>query len=138
MKLNKISLYLFFAGLILSLVGSFIALSPSAYLQQFGVSINGNQNSFFSELRGMGGGLLVFGIYILSSLLKVANQETALVLSSLVFSAFAIFRSLGILTDGMPAYAILIALSIEFIFAIGGVTLLRSKRASSSSKSGAM
>jgi len=109
-KLNKITIYLFLAGLTLLLVGSFIALSPSNYLQQFGVNVGAAQSDFLSEIRGMGGGLLFLSLYILISLFRQESRETALILSSLVFSAFVVFRTIGIIIDGMPGQGIFLSL----------------------------
>lgn len=128
MKLNKITIYLFLASLTLLLVGSYIALFPGNYLQQFGVNVGAVQNDFLSELRGMGGGLLVFSLYILISLFRQESRETALILSSLVFSAFVVFRTIGIFIDGVPGQGIFIALSIEVILALGAITLICAKR----------
>ena len=130
MKLNKQTIYLFLAGTALLLVGAFIALSPDTYLNQFNVAIDGSHSDFLSEIRGLGGCLLVFALYILSSLLRERRQTTALTLSSLVFSAFVVFRLIGAFVDGIPGQGILVALTIEIFFALGAAGLATNKKTS--------
>ena len=127
MKSKKQSIYLFLSGTTLLLVGTFIALWPGDYLSQFSVGIEEAQNNFLSEIRGMGGGLLIFGLYILVSLVQKGIRDTALTLSLLVFSAFVIFRVLSMLIDGVPGQGIFIALFIELILALGAIGLVNVK-----------
>jgi len=130
MKLNKTTSYLFLAGITLLLVGSFISVSPSNYLLQFSVVLDGKRNDFFSEIRGMGGGLLVFGLYIITSIVQERNQDIALTLSSLLFSAFVVFRVVSLLVDGMPGQGIFIALLLEMILALSAISLVLTKKSS--------
>lgn len=129
MKLNTAIIYLFLAGTTLLLVGSFISLFPSSYLQQFNIVVEGSRNDFISEIRGMGGGLLVFGLYIITSIAWKRNQDMALTLSSLVFTAFVMFRLISLLFDGVPGQGVFVALLIEMILAVCAVSLILTKRA---------
>jgi len=123
MKLNKQSIYLAFSGILLLAIGAFIAIWPLEYLSQFKLARVEMQSSFLSELRGMGGTLLIFSLFILWSVTQKKLQYTALIISSLIFSAFVIFRVIGIIFDGMPEQGILIALMIEIIFSIIAIGL---------------
>jgi len=129
MKITKQKIYLTFAGVILSLVGAYISLAPSDYLNQFGLA---NQSSLelFSELRGMGGNLLVFGLFVLLGAFYQKIESTAIVISALVFSSFSVFRVIGIVVDGIPGEGILFALIIEMTFAFLAIIILRQTRAS--------
>ena len=119
--MNKItSTYLFIAGLVLIAVGTYISFTPSIYLAQFNVNTGINQE-MLSELRGMGGMIFVFGVFILSACFKKILQPVAFIITVLIFIAFSLFRSISILVDGLPNEAILAALSVELILAIVGL-----------------
>lgn len=126
MTINKRKIYLFFAGFILLLVGFYIGLMPVEYLGQFF-----NHEDFnievLSEMRGMGGTLFVFGCFILSGAFVKQIEYTSLIAATLIFTSFTAFRIIGILIDGTPAQSILVALSIELLFALAAIPILFSK-----------
>ena len=136
MKNHTLTTFLLIAGLIMLTVGSFIALAPRTYV----AAINYNylldiaqQSSPFasisidmlSDLRGMGGMLLFVGAFAVCSVFNTQWRSSALITSTLVFSAYVLMRSIGILFDGLPSLSILIAYGIELIFACFGIALLR-------------
>lgn len=94
-----------------------------AYLQQFGLG-SSQQVSLFSELRGMGGSFCGVGVLALLSMLFQKWEEPALVAATLVFVSFTLFRTAGILIDGLPSQGILFALGIESVFGVLGLALL--------------
>lgn len=120
-------MYLSLSGILLIVIGSYIALATSAYLTQFGV-IESRSVDFFSELRGMGGGLVGYGLLALCGVFNRHLEKTALVISMLVFCTFSMFRVLSIVLDGMPSQGVLMALLIEVVFALWGLALLRRDR----------
>ncbi|WP_185964497.1 DUF4345 domain-containing protein [Aliikangiella marina] len=122
--MSKQKIYLAISGIILLLVGAFIGFVPAAYLGQFNLD-NGVPIELFSELRGMGGSLFVFGIFIFIGAFYQQFEKYALVISALTFSAFSIFRLLGILFDGLPSEGIIVALIIEVSLALVAIYLLR-------------
>jgi len=126
MTITKRTIYLCFAGLILILVGSFIGFLPGDYLTQF---FDNNEFSLdsLSEMRGMGGSLFILGLFIVAGAFIIRIENTALIISALIFGSFSIFRLLGILLDGVPSQSILIALSIELVFAVMALPLLFSQ-----------
>jgi len=126
MTITKRTIYLCFAGLILILVGSFIGFLPSDYLTQFFDNNEFGLDSL-SEMRGMGGSLFILGLFIVAGAFIIRIENTALIISALVFGSFSIFRLLGILLDGTPSQSILIALSIELVFAVMALPLLFSQ-----------
>ncbi|MBK04896.1 MAG: hypothetical protein CL920_25030 [Deltaproteobacteria bacterium] len=134
MKINTTKLYLAFSGLIITLVGAFIAFSPVAYLQQFELG-HAPQLSFLSEMRGMGGALVGYGLLSLLAVLVQTLQRSALITATLTFSAFSFFRITGILVDGLPGQGILLALTIECIFGLLGLILLAKGNGPSLSRS---
>ena len=137
MKNKLIKTYLFFAGTILMLVGFYIGFMPTDYLAQFSFGNTQNNghigNEIVSEMRGMGGSLFVFGAFILSGAFLRGIQKMTLIISALVFFSFTLFRTMGIVLDGMPAQSILLALSIEVLFAISVVPLLLEQSRNSNS-----
>ena len=132
---RTLTTYLMLAGLTMVMVGAYIALAPNDYLAM----MNSNQmlttgyealphpavsNDMLSDLRGMGGMLLFAGVFALASGFKRALRFSALVISTLVFSAYVTLRSVSLLLDGMPSNSILIAYCIELVFAFVGIALL--------------
>ena len=123
MAFNKQNIYLINSGLVLALVGSYISLSPNEYLNQFGISPVPNA-SFYSDLRSMGGSLLIFGLVAIAGSLNKQLQISALFTTTLVFSAYSFFRLTAFVIDGTPSVAIIAATAIEIVFAFAGVALL--------------
>ena len=115
--------YLVLAGAILSLVGFYIGFMPTDYLIQF-VSKEVISNDILSEMRGMGGTLFIFGVFIFSGSYFKQIKGFALMTSGLIYTSFSMFRAIGFILDGMPSQNILIAFSIEVVFAIIAILLL--------------
>ena len=125
MKFYKTKLYLILAGVVLLLVGGFIGLMPQEYMGKF--EVTAYQQDLMSELRGMGGSLFIFGTFVLLGGIVKQIETTALSVATLMYSAFSIFRFIGIIVDGLPSEGILVALAIEVIFAAFGLALIKSK-----------
>jgi len=126
MGITKSKLYLFIAGLILVLVGSYIGFLPGDYLTQL---FGEKEFSFdsLSEMRGMGGSLFVIGLFVFSAAFIKRIESPALVISALIYGSFSVFRLLGFVFDGLPSQSIIIAFSIESIFAMMVILILRSR-----------
>lgn len=117
MKFNIQTLYLFFAGGIAASIGAYIAFTPVQYLIKFGVTET-HSPELLSDIRGMGGILMTLGLAILFTAFSQSQQLLGLKLSIIVYSVFFFFRLVGIVFDGVPQDAIILALAIEFIMAI--------------------
>ena len=128
MRVYAEKLYLSRAGFTLVLVGSVIALTPTRYFQSFYPDLMPSI-SYLSELRGMGGGLLVFGLLACCALGDRRVADTAINATALIFAAFAAFRMIGIASDGLPQTAILAAMLIELTLASAGLWLIRLRNA---------
>ncbi len=126
MGITKSKLYLFIAGLILVLVGSYIGFLPGDYLTQL---FGDKEFSFdsLSEMRGMGGSLFVIGLFVFSAAFIKRIESPALVISILIFGSFCVFRLLGMLVDGLPTSSILFAFSIELLMALLVSAIILSK-----------
>ncbi len=126
MDITKNRLYLFMAGLILILVGSFIGFLPTEYLTQF--FDRGQFNiDVLSEMRGMGGSLFVMGLFVFSATFIKRIENSALIISALIYCSFSIFRFLGFTLEGVPSTGILIAFSIEILLAALATVLIFSR-----------
>jgi len=126
MTINKRKTYLFLAGAVLMLVGFYIGFMPTGYLEQFISNSNLNPN-ILSEMRGMGGSLFIFGVFIFSGTFFYQIEKITLIISALIFVSFSVFRVVSILIDGMPSQSIFIALFIEVMFAATVLPLLLPK-----------
>ncbi len=126
MGITKSKLYLFIAGLILVLVGSYIGFLPGDYLTQL---FGDKEFSFdsLSEMRGMGGSLFVIGLFVFSAAFIKRIESPALVISALIYGSFSVFRLLGFLFDGLPSQSIIIAFSIELLMALLVSAIILSK-----------
>lgn len=127
MNFKKQQFYLFVAGLTLFIIGAYIAFTPSQYLGQFNIAQEVNIE-IMSELRGMGGSLFVFGLFVFSGAFIKHIEKTAMSVSALIFISFSVFRSIGIMLDGVPSQSILIALFVEGLFAVFVIALLFSNK----------
>lgn len=128
---NKI--YVLISALIMMAVGSFIAFAPVDYLASLSTStanvpmnpFNNPPVNLLSDLRGMGGMLLVLSVYILSSFFRTLWLPNAILVSTLVYTAFLVFRSIGFVLDGFPNLALMLAYIIEMILAASGFWLIQ-------------
>ena len=126
MTINKRKTYLFLAGAVLMLVGFYIGFMPTGYLAQFMSKSELNPN-ILSEIRGMGGSLFVFGVFVVSGAFLRQLEKVTLIISALIFVSFSLFRMVSIFLDGVPSQSIFIALFIEMLFATTVLPLLLSK-----------
>ncbi|MCJ8278138.1 MAG: DUF4345 domain-containing protein [Bdellovibrionales bacterium] len=127
MKLTKKKGYLAASGVILIAIGTYISLSPAEYLGQFGMGVTDNIN-FYSDLRSMVGSLLVFGLVAMTGAFRKRFEESATLMSTIVFVAYGIFRITAIAIDGIPGGVILGATAIEIVFALIGLALISSSQ----------
>lgn len=117
MNITKQKIFLIVSGAILALVGGYICLNPSDYLDQFGLTSGSNVN-FYSDLRAMGGSLLIFGLFAIAASFK------RLLITTLVYAAYGLFRLVAVALDGTPGIAILAAATIEIVIAFIGLALV--------------
>ena len=116
-------MYLVLSGIVIILVGSYIAMTPVMYLKQFSLGTD-TQTSFLSEMRGMGGALFGYGILALLGALLPKLERAAIIAATVLFVSFSSFRLIGVALDGLPGQGILVALTVELVFAILGIYLI--------------
>lgn len=128
MKNVFIKSYLFVAGLVMLLVGIYIAITTMEYMAAISPTNDMTSINLLSDLRGMGGVLLVLGTYVFISTFYAAWQWPALIIATAIYASFGIFRSLSLALDGMPETEIMIAYLIEVVMAMLGVWLIEKGR----------
>jgi len=131
--------YLLISGLIIILVGGFISLTPNEYLAsmnvQSGMDLSGsidnnrgNSVSLLSDLRAMGGLMIVIGLYVFMAAFREDLMKSTILVSAIFYNVFVVFRALGFMLDGMPQSEIMMAFVIELILAFFGFLLVVSKK----------
>ena len=123
--------YLLIAGLIMMLVGSYIAITTLDYVTVMSAEDIVPSNNMLSDLRGMGGMLLVLGAYVLIGSFRINWQQPALIIAVGFFTSFVVFRNLGFVLDGWPDTSIMIAYWVEVVMAASGVWIATEKRGQS-------
>lgn len=125
MKSLCIKGYLLAAGLVMASVGTYIAIATTEY---WAAIVTGNSMpsiNMLSDLRGMGGVLLVCGVYALMGAFIKAWKRPALITATAIYLSFVVFRSLGAVLDGLPETAIIMAYLVEATLAVLGLMLIK-------------
>lgn len=120
----KRKLYLLVAGLVMGLVGLYIAGSTHTYYAMMIDTGLAPSINLSSDLRGMGGMLATLGAVVVVGAFIKRCQETAITIATVTYSSFVFFRSLSIGLDGWPSQPILLAFLIEMLLAAMGILLL--------------
>lgn len=125
--------YVFVAGVAMMGIGAYTALSPAAYVASLQSTALADATlspgvNLLSDLRGMGGLLLTASVFIVLSAFQSAWLRSAMVLSTVIYSVFVVFRVLGIVLDGLPETALMLALAIECVLSLLGFLLLAKTR----------
>jgi len=66
--------------------------------------------------------------FVLNSTFNKGWRHAALLISTLVYTAFVIFRTTGFVLEGLPSIGILIAYFVELTIAAIGIFLMKTKR----------
>ena len=101
------------------MIGAYISLTPTAYLAQFDLEIVGSTN-FYSDLRAMGGCLVVFGGLAIWGAFHLPARPLSMFTTNIIFSTYVVFRIFAFVMDGFPSSMILLATAIEVVFAVTG------------------
>lgn len=118
-------IYLFIAGLLIVAIGAYISLEPVGYMTGLMASPGLSPSvNMLSDLRGMGGLLLLSGVVAMIAAFRRGWDVFALPQVTLVYVSFVVFRGLGVALEGLPESAILIAWLIEFVMAALGLLLV--------------
>ncbi|MEM6687012.1 MAG: DUF4345 domain-containing protein [Bacteroidota bacterium] len=120
LKISKI--YLFIAGVILSIVGGLTTFTPVAIKANEGIQIAGN-TSALNDVRAFGMLLLATVLLLFLGIVKNALLKTAMLSSFLLFLSLGVGRLTSILLDGMPSDGIVKATGLEFLLGLIGLFL---------------
>lgn len=113
------------AGLVALGIGATIAIAPDLFYASYGIALGPDPDQR-SELRAPAANLVALGALILGGAVWSSLTRTAALVGTILFTAYAVGRLLGIGLDGMPSDGIVQAMVIEL--AIGGLCALALRR----------
>lgn len=126
--------FLFVSGLVMIAVGFYIGLLPNSYFAAINMKTVSMENiselnttispNVLSDLRGMGGMLLIFGVIVFLSTFFRSWQHTSMIVATTVYVSFVLFRLLGFIIDGLPAFQIMLAFYTEMALAVAGIIII--------------
>ncbi len=70
---------------------------------------------------------MFIGPYAFISMLKTTWRQSALLISTLVYSAFVVFRTAAYIFEGLSSMSILIAYIVETVSALVGIFLMKTR-----------
>ena len=114
-KLLKAMLTLF--GLTAVGIGGALLLTPIEFQKSGGVILENNA-SLLSEMRAIGGVLLVCGLVITSGAFVSRLTYASTALSGLLYLAYGLSRVLSIAMDGLPSQTLVTATVFELLFGL--------------------
>lgn len=109
------------SGLIASLIGGALLLSPEILYDLNGIELRG-QPSLLNEVRAPGSALLASGAVILSGAIWARMTFTAILLSTLLYLSYGLGRVVSMVVDGIPAPGLVVVAALEL--AIGLICVI--------------
>jgi hypothetical protein len=123
MKTKITRFFLMFAGITGIYIGASLLFTPVSFEASAGIPVTDNVN-LLSEIRSSGGTLLAAGMLILIGGFRIAMTRTALIVSSLFYSAYGISRVISILIDGLPNISLVLITASELVIGMLSILLL--------------
>ncbi|MBO9436639.1 DUF4345 domain-containing protein [Ruegeria sp. R13_0] len=105
------------SGLTAFAIGMAITLDPQSFYSSYGIVLPPQPN-LMSELRAPAANLAALGLIILCGAFYQKLVQTSALLGAMVFSAFAVGRTISFVLDGWPSESILAAFAIEVFLAV--------------------
>ncbi len=118
-----IKVVLLVSGITALIIGSCLLFIPVTFQASAGIEL-GNDPGLLSEMRGPGAIILISGMVMIAGAFVFEITLTALILSTLLYSAYGIARLLSLAVDGTPTPAIIAAMVAEFIIGITSASAL--------------
>jgi hypothetical protein len=118
-----IKIVLLVSGITALIIGSCLLFIPVTFQASAGIEL-GNDPGLLSEMRGPGALILTSGMVMIAGAFVFEITLTALILSTLLYSAYGIARLLSLAVDGTPTPAIIAAMVAEFIIGITSASAL--------------
>ena len=124
MKLARTQkLFLFVAGALLILIGTFISASPIDFYASNSIDLGANV-SLLNELKAPAGFLLVAGLFIVGAIFVERLADTAMLLATLIYLSYAASRFASMVLDGVPAAGLVQAAAVETTVGVACLTVL--------------
>jgi hypothetical protein len=114
---------LIIAGLIASLIGAEIFVSPAIFYATYGIDLGGD-TGLLNEKRASGGGLLVSGLLIISGAFVAKLSFTAVLVSTLLYLSYGMSRVMSMVIDGVPVEGLVQAAIIEILIGLACMVAL--------------
>lgn len=134
-KLKFLKILLCISGLIAIAIGGMIQTSPADFYATNNIDIGGNVN-LLSEIRASSGALLASGVLIFTGAFVSQLTFTSMVLATLLYLSYGLFRFASMVVDGMPVNSLIEAGIVEIVVGIVCLFCLWKYRDALSSDSG--
>lgn len=117
----KTKIVLIIAGIIGMAVGFGLLFFPVSFEASAGISLN-NDIDLLSDIRAMGGSLLICGILIFSGVFKKSMIRYSLFLAVVIYLSYGFSRIYAMFVDGVPNQSFIIVTISEMV--IGSLAAL--------------
>jgi hypothetical protein len=109
-------------------VGGALLFVPASFQASAGI-ILGENAALLSEMRGVGGAILISGIMILMAMKTPGLTFTALLISIALYGGYGVARMISLAVDGTPGMLIVMAMVAELILAsLSVIALVKLKK----------
>ncbi|MEL6536851.1 MAG: DUF4345 domain-containing protein [Bacteroidota bacterium] len=116
-------LLLSIAGLAGLFIGLSLLFNPIAFEASAGIQIAQEPN-ILSEIRGMGGVILLAGAIAIAGLLAPRFRWTALFITSFYLLGYGLARLVSVFLDGVPSTVLVSAMSFEILLGVWGAVII--------------
>lgn len=120
-------LLLLVAGVLLTLVATFIIVSPNDFFAANSIEL-GTNVSLLNELKAPAGFLLAAGLFMLSAIFIRPLADTAMLLATMIYLSYAASRLVSMLFDGVPATGLVQAAALEAVVGLACLMVLMMRR----------
>ncbi len=110
----KTKIILIVAGIIGMAVGLGLLFFPVSFEASAGIILNKDVN-LLSDIRAMGGNVLISGILIFSGVLKKSLEAYSLFLAVVIYLSYGFSRVYAICVDGLPNQSFMVVTIAEII-----------------------
>ncbi|EMY69973.1 DUF4345 domain-containing protein [Leptospira vanthielii] len=116
-KFNFYKLLITAIGILLISIGGTILFIPEILFEMNMIHLNKNPN-LLSEIRAPGGVFILSGIALFLSFYITQIVKASLTSAGILLVGYGISRFFSILLDGLPAYSLLLAMTVELALGV--------------------
>ncbi|TGM58256.1 DUF4345 domain-containing protein [Leptospira vanthielii] len=116
-KFNFYKLLITAIGILLISIGGTILFIPEILFEMNMIHLNKNPN-LLSEIRAPGGVFILSGIALFLSFYITQIVKASLTSAGILLVGYGISRFFSILLDGLPAYSLLLAMTVELVLGV--------------------